>query len=162
MSRTTYATLFALMGTTHGAGDGSTTFNLPDRRGRVSAQLDNTGIVLTSARISPDGNTLGAKGGTQSHVLQMTEIPSHTHDNTLADGGHFHDSFKENQARVFGGAQAGSPAFLTFQLNNGDDGAANTGTRTSNITLNNAAAGGGASHNNLQPTIACNYIIRII
>ncbi|HEY7845769.1 MAG TPA: phage terminase large subunit, partial [Bradyrhizobium sp.] len=41
ISRTTYVALFALVGTTYGAGDGSTTFNLPDKRGRVSAATDD-------------------------------------------------------------------------------------------------------------------------
>jgi hypothetical protein len=54
ISRTTHAALFALTGTTYGAGDGSTTFNLPDKRGRVSATADPTGGLLTSFSMSPN------------------------------------------------------------------------------------------------------------
>ena len=42
ISRTTYAPLFSLFSTTYGSGDGSTTFNLPDKRGRISAAIDPT------------------------------------------------------------------------------------------------------------------------
>ncbi|XSC45842.1 tail fiber protein [Bradyrhizobium sp. RDT10] len=64
ISRTTYATLFALVSTTYGVGDGSTTFNLPDKRGRVSASLDNMGgstaSRLTDA-VSGFGDGLGRR-----------------------------------------------------------------------------------------------------
>ena len=70
ISRTAYAGLFAVLGTTYGAGDGSTTFNLPDMRGRIAAGADNMGGSaagrLTSGTMSPDGQTLGATGGLQS------------------------------------------------------------------------------------------------
>jgi microcystin-dependent protein len=78
ISRTTYAALFALTGTTYGAGDGSTTFNLPDKRGRVSAAADPTGGVLTSFSMSPNGNTLGAIGGTQVSQLSTANLPPYT------------------------------------------------------------------------------------
>lgn len=71
VSRTTYADLFAALGTTWGAGDGSTTFNLPDLRGRAPVGA-GTGSGL-SAR------TLGGTGGTETHLLTTSEIPAHTH-----------------------------------------------------------------------------------
>jgi Phage Tail Collar Domain/Phage terminase large subunit len=49
ISRTTYASLFAIMGTTYGSGDGSTTFNLPDKTGRVSAMKEAAATRLTSS-----------------------------------------------------------------------------------------------------------------
>jgi microcystin-dependent protein len=75
VSRTTYATLFAAIGTTYGAGDGSTTFNLPDYRGRSLFGVDDGSGRLGSGR--PGGITgaavLGATGGEQSHVTLNTE-----------------------------------------------------------------------------------------
>jgi len=71
VSRTTYSDLFTAIGTTYGVGDGSTTFNLPDLRGRTSIGK-GTGSGL-SAR------TIGATGGEETHTLTTTEIPSHTH-----------------------------------------------------------------------------------
>lgn len=64
VSRTTYASLFTAIGTTYGAGDGSTTFNLPDLRGRVPVG-SGTGSGLTA-------RSLGAKGGGET-------LPAHTH-----------------------------------------------------------------------------------
>jgi phage-related tail fiber protein len=78
ISRTIYAPLFSAMGTTFGAGDGSTTFNLPDKRGRVSAAADSTGTIITSFSMTPDGNTLGAKGGAQSLTLSTSNLPAYT------------------------------------------------------------------------------------
>lgn len=70
VSRTTYANLFAVTGTTYGAGDGSTTFNLPDLRGRVVAAVDGGAGRITSS------NTLGAASGTQAHTHTSA---AHTH-----------------------------------------------------------------------------------
>lgn len=83
VSRTTYAPLFAIIGTVHGVGDGSTTFNVPDLRGRVPVGKDNMGGTpanrVTTAVSGVDAATLGAVGGSQllqehDHPLQMEEI----------------------------------------------------------------------------------------
>lgn len=71
VSRTTYADLFTAISTTYGVGDGSTTFNLPDLRGRVSIG-QGTGSGLTP-------RTIGATGGSETHTLSTAEIASHTH-----------------------------------------------------------------------------------
>jgi len=75
VSRITYADLFAVVGTTYGAGDGSTTFNLPDLRGRTSIGK-GTGSGLTP-------RALGATGGAETHTLSAAEMPAHTHATTL-------------------------------------------------------------------------------
>lgn len=83
VSRTTYADLFAAVGTAWGAGDGSTTFNLPDLRGRAVIGV-GTGSGLTA-------RSLGGSGGSETHQLTVPEIPAHTHapvsGNFLATGG---------------------------------------------------------------------------
>jgi microcystin-dependent protein len=96
ISRTTYATYFAMVGTTYGAGDGSTTFNVIDKRGRVSAGRDDMGGSAASriGSVSTDsgtisGATLGSSGGSSTHVLTTGEMPSHTHDASVIDPGHF-------------------------------------------------------------------------
>jgi microcystin-dependent protein len=73
VSRTDYADLFAVIGTTYGTGDGSTTFNLPDMDGRVSM----------GASV---GHILGSFGGEETHTLATSEIPSHSH--TVPEHGH--------------------------------------------------------------------------
>jgi microcystin-dependent protein len=94
ISRVTYASCFALLGTTYGAGDGSTTFNLPDLRGRALFGKDDMGGSaagrITSGGSGIAGATLGAAGGEQAHTLTTSEIPSHTHANALSDPGHTH------------------------------------------------------------------------
>lgn len=70
ISRTTYADLFAAIGTTYGTGDGSTTFNLPDCTGRVTAGKEASATRLTAAGGGVTGSTLGSAGGSefmQSH-----------------------------------------------------------------------------------------------
>jgi len=71
VSRTTYANLFAAIGTTWGAGDGSTTFNLPDYRGR-NAIGAGQGAGLTD-------RILGQYGGEENHTLTVAQIPPHQH-----------------------------------------------------------------------------------
>lgn len=77
VSRTTYAGLFTALGTTYGSGDGSTTFGLPDIRGRVIAGQDDMGGTSADRLTSPlNGDTLGAAGGTETH--------SHTYSGTTS------------------------------------------------------------------------------
>jgi microcystin-dependent protein len=155
ISRTTYATLFALMGTTYGNGDGSTTFNLPDKTGRVSAMREATATRLTSTYFGGDSTQLGSVGtSSEKHTLAPSEIPAHSHPNTLNDPGHLH-TFQQGQ--TINGYSGGGGTALQFNLG------ANTSANTTGITINNANnTGGGNPHAIVQPTIVCNYIIRII
>lgn len=134
VSRTTYAALFALVGTTYGAGDGSTTFNVPDLRGRVPAGQDNMGGTaanrITAAGSGITGTTLGASGGAETHTLVNAQLSSHTHSvsNTLISG------------------SSGTLSNTTLLRAVG-----NTTSGT---------AGSGNAHNNTQPTIITTYIIK--
>ena len=71
VSRTTYSALFAVIGTTYGTGDNTTTFNLPDLLGRVPMGA-GSGTGLTT-------RTLGAEIGSESTTLDSTHIPQHSH-----------------------------------------------------------------------------------
>jgi microcystin-dependent protein len=95
ISRTAYAGLFALIGTTYGAGDGATTFLLPDLSGRLLACREGMDGAPAPGRITTagsgiDGSALGATGGSEIVTLATPQIPSHTHANTLNDPGHSH------------------------------------------------------------------------
>lgn len=80
ISRSTYAALFSLVGTTYGSGDGSTAFNLPDFRGRVLAGKDDMGGSAASRRTSTYFGTiaaaLGAVGGGESQTLTLAQLPT--------------------------------------------------------------------------------------
>lgn len=147
ISRTTYAALFAAVGTTFGAGDGSTTFGVPDCRGRFTLGRDNMGGVpanrVTSAESGLAATTLGATGGDQ-------RLHGHTHGVTVNDPGHAHfvqgrvNDTPNTELAAGAGSTAGGQA---------------TGTSTTEITVEVQAAGGGSSQN-IPPAIVLNRIIK--
>jgi microcystin-dependent protein len=143
VSRTTYATLFAAIGTYYGSGDGSTTFNLPDLRGRVVAGLNTLGGSdanrLTVAGCGIEGDNLGAAGGSETHTLTEAQLAAHKHGVTYSQG-------------ASGALGQAIDASLIPYLQ--EPKVAFTGLGTSDT-------GGGQAHNNTQPTIVLNYIIKI-
>ena len=144
ISRSTYAALFAILGTTYGPGDGSTTFNLPDLRGRTLAGKDDMGGA-SAARLSDyAGTTLGAAFGSQNHVLTTPQMPSHAHG--VSDPGHSHGY---SQVAPTGGIASGS-GYGQYSTS--------TSPATTGITLQNT--GGDGAHPNVQPTIITNWILR--
>jgi microcystin-dependent protein len=94
VSRSTYSALFAAIGTTWGVGDGSTTFNVPDLRGRVTVGLDNMGgtpaNVVTAGVSGIAGTTLGAHGGNQALQTHTHALSDPTHTHAYTDPGHAH------------------------------------------------------------------------
>lgn len=159
ISRVTYATLFGLVGTTYGVGDGSTTFNVPDLTGRVTAMKEASASRLTSTYFGGNSTVLGAVGGLESHTLTSAEIPAHTHPNTLTDLGHTHNW---NQAGAQGNvAGTGAPLNTTPQY--GTTGTAGPTNNSAPMSITNANnTGGGGGHAIVQPTLIVNKILRII
>jgi microcystin-dependent protein len=124
VSRTVYSELFAILGTTHGAGDGSSTFNVPNIKGRTIVGRDPA---------DTDFDTLGETGGSKTHTLNLNEIPSHIHGALVSD---------QDSGGTFGLTVVLPEAHAAFNNN----------------YIN--SAGGGQAHNNLQPLIVENYIIK--
>lgn len=133
LSRTTYAELWNLIGTRYGAGNGSTTFNIPDTRGRTTV-ADTAG----SGRLTVSGSA-GSAGGTEFHTLTTAQMPSHSHTPRSA----FYLEFNNN----FGGGVGVHGSATHYDMNN--------------LYGSTADTGGGGAHNNMQPYIVVNKIIRV-
>jgi microcystin-dependent protein len=142
ISRATYSDLFTAIGTTYGAGDGSTTFNVPDTGGRVVAGKEAVATRLTSGVSGVDGGTLGAAGGDQN---------MHQHTHTITDGGHTHTA-PTVKGQV---SPAGSQDVVCIN-GNSVTGSISTSSSTTGITAANAGTG---SSQNVQPTIVLNWLI---
>lgn len=192
ISRTTYSALFNAIGTNFGAGDGSTTFNLPDLRGRSSFGLSTVNIN------SQPNISLNQTGGEMWHDLTTAEIPAHTHTDSghsHSDSGHGHSDSGHGHAMYDPGHNHGSPdagqGYVTaasstiglvatstnqaaFQAANtaGSGTGASVDTSKAQITAGNAQitagaannqnTGGGNAHNNMPPFIGLNKIIKAL
>ncbi len=150
VSRTTYANLFAVIGAIYGAGDGSTTFNIPDMRGRVAAMLDGgTGRL-------PGYTGLNVSGGASDVALSAANNGPHNH-------GGFTGSMNQNSIHNHSYNQASNGGSGIWP-GGGGQGVANTSTPTSNANIDHLHSipsdGSGTPHTNVQPTMALNYIIK--
>lgn len=167
ISRTTYAALFAVIGVTYGAGDSTTTFNLPDCRGRVVAGKDNMGGTsanrLTNQSGGLNGDTLGDTGGAETGTIARTNLPNVTLDVTgtaASNGAHNHDYIAPtgtSGAHETGSGRVGDPTSVTAGTNTSTNGA-----HTHSVTGTTSSINGGVAQtdiNNVQPTIIFNKII---
>lgn len=151
ISRSTYADLFAVVSTTYGIGDGSTTFNVPDFRGRSAFGKDDMGGTaasrLTSAGSGVAGATLGTGGGDQ-----LTQL--HTH--VATDAGHIH-TYTTRRTNKSGS----DTPYVLSDPNSGENsngnGTFNTNSGTASVT--NANYGSGTSQN-VPPALVVTYIIK--
>lgn len=140
VSRTTYAALFDAIGTGFGVGDGSTTFNVPDMRGRLPLGLDNMGGVaanrVTAAISGVASTTRGGTGGDQR---------LHAHNHSITDPGHAHVGGLAFDDLAAAGLDGSGPS------------TSSTGSSTTGISINNAGAG---ASQNMPPVLVGNYIIK--
>ncbi|SOD13372.1 phage tail protein [Pedobacter xixiisoli] len=160
-----YDTLYALIGTTYG-GDGVTTFNLPDFRGRVGV---GTGQGLGLSQV-----VLGQKAGTETVTLIQTQLPAHTHavvPTTVTPTTTVSVTDAEADAHLpTTGAAIASAGYMnsgSFVPNLGFNSATpavalNPATVDLTFTVNNGATGGSQPHDNMQPYLAVNFIICVL
>ena len=130
--RAEFRELFAVIGTTYGAGDGSTTFNLPDRQGLIAIGAG------THTDTNGDSKTfvLGQEYGEYNHTLTINEMPNHNH-NLIGE-------------------------MYALKANSGSQEFGSGSARSLNIKdiLGIGSTGGSQAHNNLPPTTATNFIIK--
>lgn len=172
VSRTTYAALFAVIGTTYGAGDGETTFNIPNLAGRV---------VIGSSQ----SHALGTTGGSETVTLTADQLPAHVHE--VPQHGHENDIAAKTPVLTHSITQ---PAYNYNKPTEKKLGAGSanshisgvstqTASRTTNVSItahsaadctkggsvtacqdfNSGSYGGSTGHNNMQPYTAVNYLI---
>ena len=187
VSRTTYAALFAVVSTTYGVGDGTTTFNLPDLRGRTVAGVDNMGG--SDAGRLDIANSSGVVVGSQYVTLTGAQsgVPAHSHPNTASFSGSFsgtaasHNHTQNAHSHVMNYADNGSIGSTRSVLNAAQTTGSDTGEMASatatniatsitpagsisgSVTMsnaNNTAASAAESHSVMQPTMVLNYIIK--
>lgn len=168
VSRTTYAALFAAIGTQYGAGDGVNTFNLPDFRGRGPIG-SGTGAGLTA-------RTVGQTGGEENHVLSVAELAAHAHP--VSDPGHNHGNtggVSAHHTHNFPSTNiitaAPSSVGLTSSYNNAALGITGLttsnestdhvhGTSTARTGVTTTNTGSGTGHNNMQPFTVAMFIVK--
>jgi microcystin-dependent protein len=154
----TYATLYAVIGTTYG-GNGTTTFGLPDLRSRMPIGAGSGSGLST--------RTLASTGGSETHTLSISEMPSHTH--TATDAGHTHSITDLGHLHNIGTEEVASGSGAVVA--NNDQGnlapTAPTLSSTTGITINTGYAsisvgyqGGGSAHTIMNPYIVLNFIIK--
>ena len=174
VSRVDYSDLFSVIGTSYGAGDGSTTFNLPNLSGRVALGASH-------------GYSVGANGGEETHSLAALELPSHihlipghTHGNSISattpslahnitqpvityiglttstnissgtDASRYNGRSNATMSRATDLAIANHPATPCTV----------TGGILDCPTFNTESTGGGVAHNNMMPYLAVRYLIK--
>ena len=159
ISRTTYSALFALLGTAYGTGDGSTTFNLPDKRGRVSIGLDNMGGSaagrITTAICGINGTLQGAAGGSQYSQADTLTATS-TAVTAINDPGHHHPFgiYAVNTSTGYATGTNSSSRLATEQTDAAVTGI--TATTSVNTTVTSSLTG---NTQNVQPAQVDTWII---
>lgn len=158
ISRTSYATLFAAIGTTYGAGDTVTTFNLPNLKGRVVVGLDAT---------QTEFDALAETGGAKTHTLTIAQMPAHTHLQNPHDHTQNPHNHAINAARTMNENSINGNSTLDVDSAWGLASPETEATAPATPSINSATAtnmytGENAPHNNLQPYVVLNYLIRVI
>ena len=125
ISRTTYAALYAICGTTFGTGDGVTTFNVPDLRGRIRVGKDDMGgsaaSRVTTAGSSIDGATIGSAGGAQTVTMARANMPNINLTDSISVSDHKHKMFVNSSGSGSGAVTSTSEVYVEGRGSGGAD-----------------------------------------
>lgn len=137
VSRTTYADLFTAIGTAYGVGDGATTFNVPDMRGRIPLGKDNMGGSSANRVTDASADSVGGTMGEETHLLTGAEsgVKGHSHSIPAQEG------YAAGTGYLGGRSSTSAPAW---------------NASTSAVSASDASS----AHNNVQPSLTGNCIIK--
>jgi microcystin-dependent protein len=155
VSRTTYSALFGVIGTTYGVGDGTTTFNVPDLRGRAVFGADAMGG--TAAGRTPPLSALAASAGQSFETISVAQMPTHAH--AVNDPGHAHPA--SGYAESITSNSFGRTSGLLWTNGDARSGCCvvlGVGASATGVTV--APEGGGVPMSILNPAMAINYLIK--
>jgi microcystin-dependent protein len=156
VSRTTYATLYAVIGTTYGTGDGSTTFDLPDLRGRIPMGA-GTGVGGGTSGAAGTPPAAGATLTTRANGAWGGDERLHAHTHTATDAGHTHPYLRVNgNAQMYQSNVASGTGGFGISTTVGS--ILDVPSGTANVSIANNTEGGTAQ--NVQPYVVTNYIIK--
>jgi microcystin-dependent protein len=156
VSRQTYSALFSVIGLTYGSGDNRTTFNLPDLRGRTIVGLETMGGVSSSGRLSNsrpgnfNGGILGATGGSESHLVSLSEgaVLDHTHSVTSSLWIYGSREDGDGRGALYGdGDNTFDDSYYTRAINY-------------SLTIGSNSVSATQTHSNLPPLVFLNYIVK--
>ena len=189
VSRATYAALYSVIGTTYGSGDGSNTFNIPDMRGRAPVALDNMGgsdagrlsvtntlgatggeekHLLIVSEMPSHTHLQDAHNHTQNSHNHTQNSHNHTQNSHNHTVGSYDNTYGFNNAIATDGGGGTANQFIyvgggpNSRILSNAQTATNIAQTATNIaqTATNQNAGGDGEHNNMQPYILTNYIIK--
>lgn len=157
LSRTTYAPLFSLIAVTYGAGDGSTTFNVPDLTGRVTAMKEAAPNRLSTTYFGANSSAMGAAGGVDNRTLGTANLPPYTPSGSVAS------SVSSAVVSLQSAANGGQNAFATSSTVGGSANMSGALGLTLGSSFTGSAQGGSSTpFGTVQPTIILNKIMRVI
>jgi len=145
VSRSTYSALFAIIGTTYGAGDGATTFNVPDLQDNVPIGKSGTKALASTGGANTVTSTGNIGGSTANATLTTAQLASHSHPGGRGSGGRHQN------------APAPGPSF--YQPGGGPGNTGNQGSGTGH-SHNMSATFSGDATSVVQPYLAVIYIIK--
>ena len=167
ISRSTYSTLFTAIGLAYGTGNGSSTFNIPDLRGRFPLGIDNMGGSSANRVTDAQADSRGGSLGAEEETLTESQMPAHGHDAFIHDPGAAIGSSLTPADTWVTRANEPDPTTASWRFNNanespgGSDNFSGLGRLVGGLEGSLLKSkGDDEAHSNIPPALSLNYIIK--